>query len=385
MADAMVRDLHGYGRRRPLAAWPGAARVAVSFVLNYEEGGERNVLDGDAHAENYLVPEVVGLPPIAGRSRIVEDLFEYGSRAGFWRVLRLFEERGLHFTSWAVGLALKRNPDAGRAMAEAGHEVASHSWRWTDYSGMPEDEERDHIRQTVAAIRDICGAPPLGSYTGRYSPNTRRLVMEETETLYNSDAYNDDLPYWVQVAGKPRLIIPYALDTNDFKFAFSPGWESGEDFFTYLQGRVRPTASRGRAGAQMMSIGLHGRLVGRPGARRCAGPLLGLRTAARYGMGVPPGGDRAALDAGAPKHQRLTLSGGMTASRPVGHFPPTTRFQGAYKRQKREETMIGCIGRSGPTGEQRQHGLLTTGLSRSSADLQNEQARGRRLFHLHYL
>jgi hypothetical protein len=163
MADALVRDLHGYGRRGPLAAWPGAARVAVSFVLNYEEGGERNVLDGDAHAENYLVPEVVGLPPIGGRSRIVEDLFEYGSRAGFWRVLRLFEERGLHFTCWAVGLALKRNPDAGHAMAEAGHEVAGHSWRWTDYSGMPEDEERDHIRQTVATIRDICSAPPLAA------------------------------------------------------------------------------------------------------------------------------------------------------------------------------------------------------------------------------
>jgi peptidoglycan/xylan/chitin deacetylase (PgdA/CDA1 family) len=177
MADAMVRDLHGYGRRRPLAAWPGAARVAVSFILNYEEGGERNVLDGDAHAENYLVPEVVGLPPIAGRSRIVEDLFEYGSRAGFWRVLRLFEERGLHFTSWAVGLALKRNPDAGRAMAEAGHEVASHSWRWIDYSGMPEDEERDHIRRTVATIRDICGAPPLGWYTGRYSPATDSIHL----------------------------------------------------------------------------------------------------------------------------------------------------------------------------------------------------------------
>jgi allantoinase len=265
MADAMVRDLHGYGRRRPLAAWPGAARVAVSFVLNYEEGGERNVLDGDAHAENYLVPEVVGLPPIAGRSRIVEDLFEYGSRAGFWRVLRLFEERGLHFTSWAVGLALKRNPDAGRAMAEAGHEVASHSWRWTDYSGMPEDEERDHIRQTVAAIRDICGAPPLGWYTGRYSPNTRRLVMEETETLYDSDAYNDDLPYWVQVAGKPRLIVPYALDTNDFKFALSPGWMSGEDFFTYLKAAFDQLHREGEREPQMMSIGLHGRLVGRPG------------------------------------------------------------------------------------------------------------------------
>ena len=260
-----MRDLLGYGRHRPLAQWSGAARIAVSFVLNYEEGGERNILDGDAQAETYLVPEVVGLPPIAGRSPIVEDLFEYGNRAGFWRVLRLFEERRLPFTCWAVGLALKRNPEAGRAMAEAGHEVASHSWRWIDYSGMPEDEERGHIRQTVQTIRDICGAPPLGWYTGRYSANTRRLVMEETETLYDSDAYNDDLPYWAEVAGKSRLIIPYALDTNDFKFATTPGWMSGEDFFTYLKAAFDHLYREGeRESLKMMSIGLHPRLIGRP-------------------------------------------------------------------------------------------------------------------------
>ena len=229
------RDLRGYGRRRPFADWPGGMRVAVSFVLNYEEGGERSVADGDAQAENYLVPEIVGLPAIPTRSRNIEDLFEYGSRAGFWRVLRLFEERRLHFTSWAIGLALRRNPEAGQAMAEAGHEVASHAWRWIDYRGMPEAEEREHIRMTVATIRDICGAAPLGWYTGRYSDNTRRLVMEETETLYDSDADNDDLPYWEMVAGKPRLIVPYALDTNDFKFALTPGWMSGDDFFTYLR------------------------------------------------------------------------------------------------------------------------------------------------------
>ena len=240
-----MRDLHGYGRRRPLAQWPGAARIAVNFVLNYEEGGERNILDGDAQAETYLVPEVVGLPPVAARNSIHEDLFEYGSRAGFWRLLGLFEERGLPFTCWAVGLALKRNPEAGRAMVEAGHEVASHSWRWIDYSGMPEEEERDHIRQTVDTIRDICGVPPFGWYTGRYSQNTRRLVMEETDTLYHPDAYNDDLPYWVQVAGRSRLIIPYALDTNDFKFATNPGWMSGEDFFTYLKAALDRTLLRG--------------------------------------------------------------------------------------------------------------------------------------------
>ncbi len=258
------RDLAGYGRARPNAAWPGGARIAVSFVLNYEEGGERSVAEGDAHAENYLVPDLVGLPALAFRSRNLEDLFEYGSRAGFWRILRLFDERGLKFTSWAVGQALARNPDAGRAMAESGHEVASHSWRWIDYRGMPEAEEREHIRQTVATIQAICGAPPLGWYTGRYSDNTRRLVMEETATLYDSDSYNDDLPYWTQVAGQPRLIVPYALDTNDFKFATSPGWLSGEDFFTYLKAAFDQLYREGETEPKMLSIGLHARLVGRP-------------------------------------------------------------------------------------------------------------------------
>ncbi len=264
MSTGTDRDLTGYGRHRPQADWPGGARVAVSFVLNYEEGGERSVLEGDAHAENYLVPDLAGLPPVAARLRGIEDQFEYGSRAGFWRILRLFDERGLKFTSWAVGQALARNPDAGRAMAEGGHEVASHSWRWIDYRGMPEAEERDHIRQTVAAIRAICGAPPLGWYTGRFSDNTRRLVMEETETLYDSDSYSDDLPYWTKVGETPRLIVPYALDTNDFKFATSPGWLSGEDFFLYLKAAFDQLYREGADEPKMMSIGLHCRLVGRP-------------------------------------------------------------------------------------------------------------------------
>lgn len=259
------RDFAGYGRQPPLADWPGGARVAVSFVLNYEEGGERSVADGDAHAEHYLVPDLVGLPPAPERRRNVEDLFEYGSRAGVWRVLRLFAERRLHFTCWAIGLALSRNPEVGRAMAAAGHEVASHSWRWIDYRGMPEAEERAHIRRTVATIRDICGAAPAGWYTGRYSDNTRRLVMEETDTLYDSDACNDDLPYWISVAARPRLIVPYALDTNDFKFALSPGWMSGEDFFRYLRGAFDQLYREGEHTPKMMSIGLHARLTGRPG------------------------------------------------------------------------------------------------------------------------
>ena len=265
MDDVAPRDLIGYGRVRPQAAWPGGARVAVSFVLNYEEGGERSVDDGDPHSEFYLVPEIVGLAPQLRRNVFVEDGFEYGSRAGFWRLLRVFEERQLPFTCWAVGLALARNPEAGRAMMEAGHEVASHSWRWIDYAGMPEAQEREDIRKTVQTITEITGQAPLGWYTGRCSPNTRRLVMEETATLYDSDSYNDDLPYWTTVAGKARLILPYALDTNDFKFAMSPGWMSGDDFFTYLRSSFDQLYREGEREPKMMSIGLHARLSGRPG------------------------------------------------------------------------------------------------------------------------
>ena len=223
------------------------------------------MLDGDPHAETYLTPEIVGMPPVPGRNAFVEDAFEYGSRAGFWRVLDVFAEHRLSFTAWAVGLALKRNPEAGRAMAEAGHEVASHSWRWIDYSGVSEEQERADIRATVALICEVAGTPPLGWYTGRYSANTRRLVMEETETLYDSDAYNDDLPYYILVGGKPRLIVPYALDTNDFKFATSPGWMSGEDFFAYLRLAFDRLYKEGEREPKIMSIGLHSRLVGRPG------------------------------------------------------------------------------------------------------------------------
>lgn len=265
MQNLPPRDLRGYGRARPRADWPGGARVAVSFVLNYEEGGERSVADGDAHSEHYLVPDIVGVPPQPRRNLFVEDAFEYGSRAGFWRILDLFAERRMPFTCWAVGLALLRNPEAGRAMAEAGHEVASHSWRWIDYAEMPEAEEREDIRRTVRAIAEIAGAPPLGWYTGRGSVNTRRLVMEETETLYDSDSYNDDLPYWTDVAGRPRLIVPYALDTNDFKFAMTPGWTSGEDFYLYLKAAFDRLYREGEREPKMMSIGLHARLTGRPG------------------------------------------------------------------------------------------------------------------------
>jgi putative urate catabolism protein len=264
MDKAYPRDLVGYGGRPPQVKWPNGARVAVSFVLNYEEGGERTILDGDPVSENYLA-EMNGLPALEGRrNRFVEDLFEYGSRAGFWRILKLFNERGIPFTSWAVGIALKRNPEAAAAMVAGGHEVASHHWRWFDYADVPEDIERDHIRLCIDTIKELCGERPLGWYTGRYSDNTLRLLQEEGGTVYASEFYNDDLPYWIEVADKPMLIIPYALDTNDFKYSLAPGWMSGEDFTSYLKAAFYHLYREGAETPKMMSIGLHCRLSGRP-------------------------------------------------------------------------------------------------------------------------
>ena len=264
MDKAYPRDLVGYGGRPPQVNWPNGTRLAVSFVLNYEEGGERTILDGDPVSENYLA-EMNGLPALEGRrNRFVEDLFEYGSRAGFWRILKLFNERGIPFTSWAVGIALKRNPEAAAAMVAGGHEVASHHWRWFDYADVPEDVERDHIRLCIDTIKDLCGERPLGWYTGRYSDNTLRLLQEEGGTVYASEFYNDDLPYWIEVADKPMLIIPYALDTNDFKYSLAPGWMSGEDFTSYLKAAFDHLYREGAETPKMMSIGLHCRLSGRP-------------------------------------------------------------------------------------------------------------------------
>ncbi len=264
MTESYPRDLRGYGQNPPDPQWPGGARLALSFVLNYEEGGERNVLDGDPESETYLA-EMWGLPAYAGRRNLfVEDMFEYGSRTGFWRLMRLFEVRRIPFTSWAVGIALKRNPEAALAMAEAGHEVASHSWRWIDYDGMPEDEEREHIRLTIETIRELTGTRPYGWYTGRYSENTGRLLVEEGGIRYWSDFYNDELPYWKEVAGTQMLIVPYSLDANDFKFALTPGWMSGEDFFAYLKNAFDFLYREGETQPKMMTVGLHCRLSGKP-------------------------------------------------------------------------------------------------------------------------
>jgi putative urate catabolism protein len=266
------RDLVGYGERPPDPRWPGGARLALSFVLNYEEGGERSVLEGDGESESYL-HEVVGAPPVVGaRSLTTESGFEFGSRVGFWRVHRIFTKHGLPLTVYAVGRALEQNPDAGRAMAEAGWEVASHGWRWFDYAGMPEDEEREHMRLAIAAIEKACGTRPVGWYTGRVSENTRRLVVEEGGFLYDSDSYADELPYWVEVAGRAHLVVPYTLDANDFKFLIANGFATGQEFHDYL---LESFEQLYEEGGRMMSVGLHCRIVGRPGRARALDRFLG--------------------------------------------------------------------------------------------------------------
>jgi chitin deacetylase len=263
---AYPRDLVGYGANPPDPAWPGGAHVAVSFVVNYEEGGERSILHGDATSEVYL-HEVPGLVPRKGRrDEQVESVYEYGSRAGFWRLMRLFGDRKLPFTSWAVGMAVARNPEAAAAMHAAGHEVASHGWRWFDYQDMGLAEARRHMKLAIAAIAEACGERPVGWYTGRLSARTRQLVVEEGGFLYDSDSYADDLPYWTTQGGKAHLVIPYTFDNNDMKFATQSGFGTGEDFFVYLRDAFDLLYREGAAGSpKMMSIGLHCRLAGRPG------------------------------------------------------------------------------------------------------------------------
>lgn len=265
MEPGYPRDLIGYGRKPPDPKWPGGARIALQFVLNYEEGAENAILHGDAASEAFL-SEIIGARPLVGQRNLnMESIYEYGSRAGFWRLWRLFSSRGIPLTVYAVGMALARHPEAGRAMAEAGFEVASHGWRWIDYHEVPEAEEREHIGLAVEAIERITGTPPVGWYTGRISPNTRRLVVEHGDFLYDADSYADDLPYWNFEYGRPHLIVPYTLDTNDMRFAVAQGFNSGEQFFTYLRDAFDVLYAEGAAAPKMLSVGLHCRLTGRPG------------------------------------------------------------------------------------------------------------------------
>jgi putative urate catabolism protein len=256
------RDLVGYGASPPDPQWPGGSRLALSFVLNYEEGGENTPLEGDPASEAFL-HEVVGAPPTVGRRNLnTESMFEFGSRAGFWRVHRIFRKHGLPLTVYAVAQALERNLDAAQAMVDAGWEVASHGWRWIDYGDFSEAEERAHMQRAIAAIERACGARPVGWYTGRISENTRRLVVEEGGFLYDSDDYSDELPYWVDAAGTQHLVIPYTLDANDFKFLIPNGFATADDFYAYL---VDTFEQLYEEGGRMMSVGLHCRIVGRPG------------------------------------------------------------------------------------------------------------------------
>ena len=259
------RDMVGYGRHPPNPKWPGGARLAVQFVVNYEEGGENAIFHGDPHSESYLT-EVVGTSALAdARNLTVESIYEYGSRVGFWRLLRLFDERGLPFTTFAVAMALARNTEAAAALVESGHEVASHGWRWIDYQDVPEEVEREHLYRAIETIERVCGERPLGWYTGRIGANTRRLVVEEGGFLYDADAYNDDLPYWETVSGKSHLVVPYTLDVNDMKFGTQQGFNAGDQFFTYLKDAFDVLYREGERTPKMMSVGLHCRMAGRPG------------------------------------------------------------------------------------------------------------------------
>ncbi|MCG9664883.1 allantoinase PuuE [Vibrio mediterranei] len=259
------RNLIGYGANPPHPKWPNNARIAVSFVLNYEEGGERCLLHGDDESESFL-SEIPGAMPIKGERHIsMESIYEYGSRAGVWRVLRLFEQYDIPLTIFAVAMAVERYPEVAMAMKEAGHEICSHGYRWIDYQYTDESQERDHMIKAIEIIKQVTGERPLGWYTGRTGPNTRRIVAEEGGFLYDSDAYDDDLPYWHTEVGRPQLVIPYTLDVNDMRFATAQGFNSGEQFFQYLKDTFDTLYEEGETAPKMMSVGLHCRLIGRPG------------------------------------------------------------------------------------------------------------------------
>lgn len=265
MSAPYPRDLIGYGRNPIDPQFPGNARLALQFVINYEEGGENCVLHGDMASEAFL-SEIIGAKPLPGmRHMNIESMYEYGSRAGFWRLHRLFTERNIPVTVYGVAMALERNPEAVAAMIESDWEIASHGYRWIDYQYLPEAIEREHIQKAIAIHTQVTGNRPLGWYTGRNSPNTRRLVVEVGGFLYDSDSYADDLPYWVYEQSRPHLVIPYTLDNNDMRFATNQGFNCGDQFFTYLRDAFDLLYAEGETAPKMMSVGLHCRLVGRPG------------------------------------------------------------------------------------------------------------------------
>jgi putative urate catabolism protein len=259
------RDLRGYGRNPPDARWPGGARVAVQFVVNFEEGGERSILHGDETSEAFLT-DVLGAAPWPGQRHMnVESMFEYGSRAGFWRLWRMFTERKLPVTVFAIATALARNPEPTAAMREAQWEIASHGLKWIDYKDFSPEDERAHLLEAIRIHTEVTGERPLGWYTGRSSINSLRLTLEEGGFVYSSDSYADDLPYWVNGPTGPHVIVPYSLDANDMRFTNPQGFANGDEFFVYLRDTFDQLYEEGKMAPKMMSIGLHCRLVGRPG------------------------------------------------------------------------------------------------------------------------
>jgi putative urate catabolism protein len=266
MAEAgYPRDLHGYGRNPPDPRWPGDTRIAVQFVVNFEEGGENSILHGDAASEAFL-SDVLGARPWPGqRHANIESMFEYGSRAGFWRLWRIFTERQLPVTVFGVATALQRNPQVVAAMQEAGWDIACHGLKWVEHKDMPEPEERAKITDAIRLHTEVTGERPLGWYTGRTSINTVRLVMEAGGFLYSCDSYADDLPYWIKGPAGPHLITPYSLDANDMRFVNPQGFGGGDQFFNYLKDSFDVLYAEGETSPKMMSVGLHCRVVGRPG------------------------------------------------------------------------------------------------------------------------
>ena len=264
MSKKYPRDMIGYGSKEPRVTWPNNAKLALQIVLNYEEGAENNVLHGDKHSETFL-SEIIGAQAIKDRHINMESLYEYGSRSGFWRLHKLFQEKKIPITIFGVGMALEKNPEVCKAIKESDYEVASHGWRWIDYQNISKSVEKKHMQLAIKTIKKIFGQRPLGWYTGRCSPNTRDLVFEDGGFLYDSDSYSDDLPYWEIRNNKKQLIIPYTLDNNDMRFATNQGFNTGDHFFTYLKDSFDALYEEGKTNPKMMSVGLHCRLVGRPG------------------------------------------------------------------------------------------------------------------------
>ena len=264
MIKKNLRDFVGYGSKGKQISWPNNAKLALQIVLNYEEGGENSVLNGDKYSETFL-SEIIGAKAIKGRHISMESIYEYGSRSGFWRLDKLFKEKKIPVTIFGVGLALEQNPDVCDAIKNGDYEIAAHGYRWIDYQNIKKSVEKKHMQQAIKTIKNIFGSRPLGWYTGRCSPNTRDLVFDDGGFLYDSDSYSDDLPYWEQRGKKQQLIIPYTLDNNDMRFATNQGFNTGDHFYNYLKDSFDALYEEGKISPKMMSVGLHCRLIGRPG------------------------------------------------------------------------------------------------------------------------